>query len=72
MAFYFAGVASARENLAHAGLIVGVGAGLGLGFARMAQGAHFLSHVLWSGIVCWLVLAALHVALFRTGVRGLK
>ena len=38
----------------------GLIAGLALGFGRMAQGAHFLSHVLWSGIVCWFVLLALY------------
>jgi membrane-associated PAP2 superfamily phosphatase len=28
-------------------------AGLGLGAVQMARGAHYLSHVLWSGWTCW-------------------
>ena len=72
MAFYFVAVASEQATLSRAGLVVGLGAGFGLGFGRMAQGAHFFSHVLWSGLVCWVVLVALYFAVLRTGVRGIK
>jgi membrane-associated PAP2 superfamily phosphatase len=65
MAFYFVGWSSRRPALAWSGLAVGLGAGLGLGFGRMVQGAHFLSHVLWAGIVCWIVLVALHALILR-------
>jgi len=41
-------------------------AGLALGMVRVAQGAHFLSHNLWSALVCWLVILALYVAIMET------
>jgi membrane-associated PAP2 superfamily phosphatase len=72
MAFYFLGRFARRPCLAWAGLATGLGAGLGLGFGRMAQGAHFLSHVLWSGIVCWLVLVVLHAWVLTPRRVGLK
>lgn len=67
MAFYFAGRALRRRWSARIALIGGIAAGLGLGLGRIVQGAHFLSHVLWSGLVCWLVIVALHcLILLRT------
>jgi len=63
MAFYFAALRERRFDLARAALITGVLAGLLLGLGRIAQGAHFVSHVLWAGLVCWLVMLTLHVLL---------
>lgn len=65
MAFYFLGWSARQPGLAWAGLAVGLASGIGLGFGRMAQGAHFLSHVLWSGLVCWAVLVALYALVLR-------
>jgi membrane-associated PAP2 superfamily phosphatase len=65
MAFYFIGLSAERREWALLGLTVGLGAGFVLGFGRIAQGAHFLSHVLWSGIVCWFVLLALYALILR-------
>jgi membrane-associated PAP2 superfamily phosphatase len=62
-AFYFAGLALRRRHLALAGLWGGFAAGMLFGLARLAQGAHFLSHNLWSGLVCWLVILAIYVAI---------
>jgi len=76
LAFYFAGLALGNRRLALAGLWGGMAAGLAFGMARVAQGAHFLSHNLWSALVCWLVILALYVAvidlggLSRTPTRG--
>jgi membrane-associated PAP2 superfamily phosphatase len=42
---------------ARAWLIVTVAAGLGLGWVQMMRGAHYLSHALWTGWVCWSVAA---------------
>jgi membrane-associated PAP2 superfamily phosphatase len=68
MAFYFAVLNFHRPRLARIALIAGIAAGLALGLGRVAQGAHFVSHVLWSGLVCWLVIVALHgLILTRTG-----
>ncbi|HKU69365.1 MAG TPA: phosphatase PAP2 family protein [Burkholderiales bacterium] len=63
-AFYFAGLALRRRRLAMAGLWGGFAAGMLFGLARIAQGAHFLSHNLWSGLVCWLVVLAIYVLIF--------
>jgi membrane-associated PAP2 superfamily phosphatase len=70
-ALYFAGLALRRRGLALAGLWGGFAAGMLFGLARIAQGAHFLSHNLWSGLVCWLVILALYVVIFRPGATPL-
>jgi membrane-associated PAP2 superfamily phosphatase len=61
LAFYFGGRAVGRKRLAMMGLWGGATAGLCYGLARLVQGAHFLSHVLWSGLICWLVILLLYV-----------
>ncbi len=63
MAFFFAAHRARRNRLARGLLIAGLSAGLILGFGRIAQGAHFLSHVLWSGLACWLVMVGLYALL---------
>lgn len=63
LAFHFAGRAIGCPSLSRAGFIAGIGAGLILGLGRIAQGAHFASHVLWSGLVCWTVLVVLYAIL---------
>jgi len=68
-AFYFAGLALGRRRLALAGLWGGFAAGMLFGLARIAQGAHFLSHNLWSGLVCWLVILAIYVVILRPGAK---
>ncbi len=64
MAFFFAAHRERRQRLARAALLAGVASGLALGLGRIAQGAHFLSHVLWSGMLCWLVMVGLYALLF--------
>lgn len=53
IALYFGGIALGRLGLARAGLLVGLGAGCTFSAVRMAQGAHFLSHNLWSAAIAW-------------------
>jgi membrane-associated PAP2 superfamily phosphatase len=65
MSFYFVGRARGRAKAAWGGLAAGLIAGLALGSARMMQGAHFLSHTLWSGLVCWTVILLLSVLVLR-------
>ncbi len=36
-------------------LIAAVSAGLALGLAQQVRGAHFMSHTLWTGWLCWCV-----------------
>ena len=58
VAFYLAApwflLRSIRRRAAYAWLSVGVGYGLLVGAARMTQGAHFLSDILWSGGLVYL------------------
>lgn len=65
LAFYFVGLELGSRCVARAGLWGGLAAGMLFGMARVAQGAHFLSHNLWSALVCWLVILALYVAIPR-------
>ena len=70
LVFYFVGCVRGNPVLARSGLALGLLAGLVLGFGRMLQGAHFLTHVLWSGIVCWLVILGLYLAFYRSGATS--
>jgi len=72
LAFYFAGLALRKPALARAGLCGGLAAGMVFGLTRMAQGAHFLSHILWAALVCWLVMLALYVAVVAPPQDGVK
>ncbi len=60
LALYFLGRALGSPSLARAGFLLGLAAGLGLGWVRIMQGAHFASHVLWSGVICWIVIVVLY------------
>jgi membrane-associated PAP2 superfamily phosphatase len=48
--------------VAQAWLIAAVAAGLLLGLAQQWRGAHFASHTLWSGVVCWCCAYAIDLA----------
>jgi membrane-associated PAP2 superfamily phosphatase len=61
LAFYFAGLALGNRRLARWGLWGGLATGMLFGMARVVQGAHFISHNLWSALVCWLVILALYI-----------
>jgi membrane-associated PAP2 superfamily phosphatase len=47
-------------------------AGLMLGVAQQMRGAHYMSHTLWTGWVCWVVGFAIDVAVTRFNPRALK
>lgn len=69
-AAYFAALYVGRRRLGVAALSAAWILGLGLGLGRVAQGAHFLSHNLWTALICWLVTALLCRALLvRHGVQ---
>lgn len=59
MAFYFVW-RRRRPRLAFAALAGGFAYGFALGFTRLMQGAHFLSHNLWAAVVCWFVIVVLY------------
>jgi membrane-associated PAP2 superfamily phosphatase len=46
-------------------LAVALSAGLVLGIAQQLRGAHFMSHTLWSGWICWVVAYALDAMVRR-------
>lgn len=63
----------AAPSLARAWLGGAVLAGLALGLTQQLRGAHFMSHTLWSGWICWCVAwAADAVAVWRTPERALN
>ncbi|NUP97068.1 MAG: phosphatase PAP2 family protein [Planctomycetaceae bacterium] len=64
MALYFA-LRHRNRKLARRGLWLGLAYGGTLGFGRMVQGAHFLSHVLTTALVCWLVAWLLYEVVLR-------
>jgi membrane-associated PAP2 superfamily phosphatase len=71
MAFYFAGRYLRNRRITYWGLLGGFGLGFVLGFGRVVQGAHFLSHQLWAALICWLVMLALYeLLLWRQPVLG--
>lgn len=67
LAFYFAAYARRMRRAGRAALTIGITAGGVLGFGRVLQGAHFASHVIWSGIFCWLVMVLLYLLVLRNG-----
>lgn len=64
-AFYFAALKLGYRRIAGAMLAGSLLLGLVLGTGRVAQGAHFVSHSLWSALICWLVVLALYELLLR-------
>ena len=54
MALYFF-FASVRPHWRWAGLALGLGLGLTFGITQQVRGAHFLSHDLWTIMICWSV-----------------
>jgi membrane-associated PAP2 superfamily phosphatase len=52
-----------RPELRWHGLAIGIAVGSIFGIAQQLRGAHFLSHDLWSAMLCWLVAIGLYRAL---------
>ncbi|PKO42927.1 MAG: phosphoesterase [Betaproteobacteria bacterium HGW-Betaproteobacteria-22] len=59
MAFYFAFI-TYRPAFARWMLLLSLVMGLVMGGVQIARGAHFLSHVLWSGWTVWMTLLILY------------
>ena len=64
-ALYFAGIALGNARLRAVGLGLALAAGSAYGAVRMVQGAHFLSHNLWSAFVDWTMAALVFAPLLR-------
>jgi len=56
---------SLHPSLSGAALVVGLSYGLLMGLARIAQGGHFPTDVLWSGVIVLSVLTWLHFLVLR-------
>lgn len=71
---YLAGgwaLARAYPRAAHVWLLTCLGLGLFYGLGQMVRGAHYPSHTLWTGWICWAVtLAAAHAGPWRLGHRA--
>lgn len=65
---YFAFRPSA-PGLARRWLVGALGSGLLLGLSQQWRGAHFMSHTLWSALVCWCVACAVDIGV-RTAAAG--
>jgi len=60
-----------QPRLARAWLLLALAAGLLLGLMQQLRGAHFMSHTLWSGLLCWGVAGLLDLVWPRsTGWLG--
>ncbi|MDH0300726.1 phosphatase PAP2 family protein [Pseudomonas sp. GD04091] len=58
-----------KPRLARAALAVAFVAGSILSIGRMMQGAHFLSHNVWTAVFCWLIgLGSYYLVLYRRGL----
>ncbi|MBF8744799.1 phosphatase PAP2 family protein [Pseudomonas putida] len=58
-----------RPRLARVALAVAFVAGSVLSVGRMMQGAHFLSHNVWTAVFCWLIgLGSYYLVLYRKGL----
>ncbi|MCX8113653.1 MAG: phosphatase PAP2 family protein [Burkholderiaceae bacterium] len=70
LALYFAGYAANDRRLMHAGLAIGLAAGFLFSAVRIAQGAHFVSHNLWSAAVVWFAAALVFAPLVMAQERA--
>lgn len=62
---YFALRWTGRRQMANQILLGILLLGAVLGMGRVAQGAHFVSHNLWSAVICWLLSLGLYELLLR-------
>lgn len=58
LSLYFV-LAATRPRWRWLGLALGLGLGLAFGIAQQLRGAHFLSHDLWTLMLCWTISMAL-------------
>jgi membrane-associated PAP2 superfamily phosphatase len=70
IALFFAGSTSGHEGIRRWGLVIAVGAGCLFSMVRIAQGAHFLSHNLWSAAIDWVVAALVFTPLAVAVLRA--
>lgn len=60
-----------RPALARKALVFAFTLGVIFSIGRMLQGAHFLSHNIWTAVICWLIsLASYTAVLYRRAPKG--
>ena len=64
-AFYFLFKGNRRKWLPYAGLGVGVGYGILMGTARIVQGGHFISDVIWSAGFVYLTAGIIYYIMYK-------
>ena len=69
VALYFVLRRRDRHRAAFATLTLALSYGVLMGIARIAQGAHFVSDIVWAAAIDWFVAAALAAWLYRGGSR---
>jgi len=62
--FYFLALAFVLPRRRALWLVLGTGLGLGIGLVRIMQGGHFLSDVIFCGIIVYLTARVLHALMF--------
>jgi membrane-associated PAP2 superfamily phosphatase len=70
LALYFAGLASGQRALARVGLTAALATGALFSVIRITQGAHFLSHNLWSAAITWSAAAIVFTPLLVARAGG--
>lgn len=68
--FYFLSFAFVFVRARRMWLVIGVALGSFVGLARIVEGAHFLSDVVFSGFSVYFVAALLHVLMFKRARAG--
>lgn len=59
-----------RPRAARVALLVAMGLGITFSVGRMLQGAHFLSHNVWTALIDWTVSALLYQLMLRPAARA--
>jgi len=68
--FYFLALAFVWPRRRIAWLVTGTLLGLSIGFVRILQGGHFLSDVIFSGIVVYLTALGIHALMYPASVKS--
>lgn len=58
---------SVKPQWRRIGLGIGLGAGLVFGFAQQLRGAHFLSHDVWTLMICWVTASLVYLLYAGSG-----
>ncbi len=60
-----------NKRYAYIGLALAILIGLVFSFGQWSRGAHFVTHDLWSAMICWFVALSLYKIVLKPGMRSL-